>query len=278
MNIENPQISVLMGVYYQRDSIDLLERSIFSILNQSFFDFELLICDDGSNIQSSSFLSELAKKDIRIRLVRHGNLFTLPEKLNACLVESRGKWVARMDDDDYSHPERFERQLKYLNSHPEVSVVGCNVNLCLEGQIIGQRILPEFPSLHDFYFVQPYIHPALIFRKDALVAVGGYSESPHCILCEDYDLLLRMYTAGYHGYNLQEILFDYTIPATAKGNRKMRHRWNEVVTRYYRFRELKVLPSAWPYVIKPLAVGVLPEPLLRIIKQWKNRANKENII
>ena len=82
-----------------------------------------------------------------------------------------------------------------------------------------------------------------MFRKDVLLNVGGYSEEKSCILCEDYDLLLRLYAAGYHGYNLQECLLDYTVSATAKGNRKMSHRWNEVVTRFHRFRELGVLPA-----------------------------------
>ena len=66
--------------------------------------------------------------------------------------------------------------------------------------------------------------------------------------------------------NLQENLLDYTLPQTAKGSRKMRHRWNETVTRYCRFRELGILPQALPYVIKPLAVGLLPEPVLRRLK------------
>ena len=65
---------------------------------------------------------------------------------------------------------------------------------------------------------------------------------------------------------MQEVLFDYTIPATAKGNRKMRHRWNEAVTRYRRFGELGLLPGALPYVVKPLAVGLLPEKVLKRLK------------
>ena len=119
---------------------------------------------------------------------------------------------------------------------------------------------------------QPYVHPALLFRRACLDAVGGYSEDPRCILCEDYDLLLRLYEAGFTGANLQEILFDYTIPVTAKGSRRMKHRWNEAVTRFRRFRGLGVLPRAWPYVLKPLAVGLVPERLLYALK--KKRENR----
>ncbi|BDF71429.1 hypothetical protein CE91St41_13440 [Oscillospiraceae bacterium] len=97
--------------------------------------------------------------------------------------------------------------------------------------------------------------------------VKGYSGNRSCILCEDYDLLLRLYTKGVQGANLQETLFDYTIPVRAKGNRTMVHRWNETVTRWYRFRELKVLPSALPYVVKPLVVGLMPEKMVKKLKK-----------
>lgn len=260
-------VSVLMGTYYLRQDVGLLERSIRSILMQSVSTLELLICDDGSSAQAQILLDQLAHKDNRIRLIRHGNLLTLPAKLNACLSQSSGKWLARMDDDDCSHPQRLEQQINFLETHPEIAFAGCNVNLCRDGQQLGTRCFPEYPTVRDFYFSQPFIHPTLIFRREALLAVGGYSEDKHCILCEDYDLLLRLYTEGYKGANLQEILFDYTMPATSKGNRKMRHRWNEVVTRYKRFSGLDVLPTAWPYVIKPVIVGLLPESVLKKLKR-----------
>ena len=242
-------------------------RSIESILNQTFDNFELLICDDGSSCQACAYLDDIASRDSRVRLIREGSLFTLPQKLNACLKNAKGHKIARMDDDDASHPDRFKKQVDYLNEHPEVAFVGSLVHLYQNGSIVGTRSFPEFPSVRDFFFTQPFIHPALMFQRECLFAVGGYSEKKHCILCEDYDLLLRLYSAGYSGANLQEILFDYTIPLTAHGNRKMKHRWNEVVTRYIRFRELGELPRAFPYVIKPIIVGLIPEKILRKLKK-----------
>ena len=266
MRHKQPLISVLMGVYYKKDDIALLRRSVESILGQTVSDFEFLICDDGSTKQAMCYLQDIAAMDHRIKLIRRGNLFSLPEKLNACLDQAQGQFIARMDDDDYSHPQRFAKQLAFLEQHSEISFVGCNVNLW-RNEIVGQRCLPELPTVRDFYFVQPYIHPALMFRKDALSAVRGYSEERHAILCEDYDLLLRLYTAGYQGANLQDYLLDYTLPATAKGNRKMKHRWNETIIRWQRFGELGCFPGAFPYVIKPLAVGLLPNKLLKKLKK-----------
>ena len=142
-----------------------------------------------------------------------------------------------------------------------------NVALVRDGTSIGKRSFPEYPTVQDFYITQPYIHPALIFRREVLEAVGGYSERKSCVLCEDYDLLLRLYKKGFYGANLQEILLNYTVPVTAKGNRNMKHRWNESVVRWQRFYELGVLPGAIPYVIKPLAVGLLSESILAEIKK-----------
>lgn len=264
-----PLISVLMGVYYRRPDTALLERSIQSILTSNLQNLELLICDDGSSCEASALLNLMAKKDNRVRLIRSENLFSLPSKLNACLKAAKGDWIARMDDDDYSHPQRLEKQLDFLKRHPEIAFVGCNVNLCRDCRNVGIRRLPEYPEVRDFYFVQPYIHPALMFRRNVLLEVGGYSEDAHCLLCEDYDLLLRLYAAGYRGANLQETLFDYTIPSTAKGNRTMRDRWNETVTRWRRFKELRVLPCTLPYVIKPILVGLLPNPVLQQLKKKK---------
>ncbi len=265
--MEYPLISVLIGVYYRREDTTLLERSIGSALAQSYPNLELLICDDGSNPQAIACLDVLAAQNGCIRLIRQGDLFTLPVKLNACLARAKGEWIARMDDDDFSHPQRLERQLRFLQEHPEAAFVGCNANLIRGGEAVGVRTLPQRPTVRDFYFVQPYIHPTLLFRRDALQAVGGYSEDKRCILCEDYDLLLRLYEAGYTGANVQEILFDYTLPATTKGSRRMIHRWNETVTRWRRFRRLGQLPRALPYVVKPLIVGLIPEALLKRLKR-----------
>lgn len=262
-----PKISVLMGIYDKSQNISVLQRSVESILKQTFSDFEFLICDDGSSLQIQTYLEEASQYDFRIRLIRPGNAFLLPVKLNRCLAEARGLFLARMDGDDVSHPDRFAKQMIFLQKHPSVSFVGCNVRLIRQGQMLGNRCFPEFPQVRDFYITQPFIHPTLLFRREVLEAVNGYREDKSVILCEDYDLLLRLYARNFRGANLQETLFDYTIPATAKETRKMKHRWNETVTRWQRFREMELLPAALPYVVKPLVVGMLPEKILKSIKR-----------
>lgn len=260
------EISVLMGVYYQREDVSLLSRSVESILAQTAADFEFLICDDGSAKEAMTLLDQYAARDGRIRLIRPGGAYSLPKKLNACLRSANGSFIARMDDDDCSLPKRFEEQICELDRHPEIAFVGCSAALCRGTESFAQRRFPEFPTAEDFLMTQPYLHPTLMFRKEALDAVGGYCEDDYCDHCEDYDLLLRLYARGYRGMNLQQVLFHYTAP-DAKGNRTMRHRWNETRTRWRRFRELGILPRAMPYVVKPVITGLLPVPILRRLKE-----------
>ena len=81
-----------------------------------------------------------------------------------------------MDDDDISHPDRLQKQLAYLEQHPEIDFLGCNVNQIMDGRDLGVRCLPERPAVRDFLFTMPYVHPALLFRRDVLENVGGYRE------------------------------------------------------------------------------------------------------
>lgn len=258
-------VSVIMGIRYTKDDIAQLQRSVDSILDQSFADFEFLICDDGSTDDAKAYLEGLT--DDRIRLVRKDSCLDLASKLNLCLKYSRGHFIARMDDDDWSRSDRLEKEVAFLVSNQDIAFVGCNAALIQNGQKIGERHLPEQPVVKDFYITQPYIHPTLVFRAEALKAVGGYRESVDCILCEDYDLLLRLYEHGYAGANIQETLLDYTVPLPGMGKRKMIHRWNETVTRYRHFRTLGLLPGAMLYVAKPLLTGLLPEAVLSRIKR-----------
>lgn len=264
---DRPLVSVLMGTLYRQIDTALLERSITSILVQSYPNFEFLICDDGSTTEAVELIDRFAEKDQRIRPVRIGSLFDLARKLNICLKESKGTLIARMDDDDYSRQDRFEKQIIWMERHPEISFLGSNVALYQEKRRIGIRRLPGFPTETDFLFRQPYVHPAMMFRRDALLAIGGYSEGKNCVLCEDYDLLLRLYEAGFQGANLSECLLDYTLPAAGKSSRRMCHRWNETMIRYQHFKKLQLLPGAYPYVIKPLMVGLIPKGILERLQE-----------
>ena len=262
-----PLVSILMGVRYQRGDISFLERAIHSIQAQTYSNWEFLICERDSTAEARVRLERFVQEDARIHLVDGRGTASLSERLNRCIREAQGEWLARMDDDDFSHPKRITVQMEYLQENPQAAFVGCIAQLERDGQPVGIRQLPQAPIVRDFLFVQPFLHPTLLFRRKALEQMGGYCEEPRCLGCEDYDLLLRLYEAGLRGENIQEPLFTYTLPPLGNKKRTMALRWNEAKTRYIRFIALRLLPKALPYVVKPMAVGLVPEAVLIRVKQ-----------
>lgn len=271
MESEAPLISVLMGIRYRREDIYLLKRAVNSILTQSYPNLEFLICENDSTEKAKDYLRRLEQEEARVRLIEGAGADTLAAKLNRCLRAATGQYIARMDDDDVSSPERFSIQMEYLQTHPKFAFVGSVANLERDGKAAGRRTLPEKPTVRDFYFVQPFLHPTLLFRREALEAAGCYCEKFRCDGCEDYDLLLRLYERGMAGANVQSPLLTYTLPPLGTSNRSMAFRWNEVKTRFVRFRALGLLPGAMPYVVKPLAVGLLPAGVVETLKERRQR-------
>lgn len=263
---KQPLISVCMGVRYRREGLALLERSICSIQAQTYSNWEFLICERDSTPAAKCRLDSFTQKDSRIRLIDGTGTVGLAGQLNRCIAEAKGEWIARMDDDDFSHPGRLAAQLEYLQENSQIAFVGCIAQLERDGKPVGIRRFPQSPSVRDFLFVQPFLHPTLLFRRETLEQAGGYSEEPRCVGCEDYDLLLRLYERGLTGANIQKPLFTYTLPPRGSKKLTMALRQNEVKTRYIRFKSLGLLPKALPYVIKPVAVGLIPRQLLEFLK------------
>ena len=246
-----------MGVLYKSENIALLKRSVESMLAQSIKEIEFLICYKELSKAAQKYLLEISKQDQRVILIDGHRCNHLGGQLNLCISKAKGEFIARMDDDDFSYPDRLKKQLEFLKKRHEIQFVGCNVKLVCEGKEIGARELPAYPGVKDFLFTQPYVHPTMMFRKTVLEKVGGYSDNKNQEGCEDYDLFLRLYEQGLYGANLGEMLLDYTIPLNEKNKRTMRWRLNEVKTRFARFKALGLLPRAVFYVVKPVAVGLV---------------------
>lgn len=109
---KNPIISVLMGIYNEKNK-NYVIQAIDSILQQSFTDFEFIICDDGSTNEFYAWLQDVCRKDSRIRLLRNDKNMGLSYTLNRCMKHARGKYYARMDADDISKENRLKKQLLF---------------------------------------------------------------------------------------------------------------------------------------------------------------------
>lgn len=262
-----PKISVIMSIYNQWNR-EYLEQAVMSILNQTFGDFEFIIYDDGSDPAICRQLEKYERFDDRVVLIRSRENCGLAYSLNTCINVARGKYLARMDDDDISEPERLAVQYEYMEKHPEIAYVGCNARLIDSGGVWGHRIMPEFPLKHSFLRYSPFIHPSVLIRRSIFDTQEAYRFSKATWRCEDYELFMRLMRLGYRGANIQQELFCYREDANSYRKRRFRYRVDEMKLRYRNFRELGMLyPIGWLYVLRPLAAAIVPSKLIYMMKK-----------
>ncbi len=257
-----------MGTYNETNRKHV-RLAIDSILRQTFTDFEFIICDDGSEIGFYRWLAQYCKKDKRIILLRNDKNHGLAFTLNRCLEYAKGDFIARMDADDISMAARLERQHSFLASHAAYALVGCYAYLFDEKGVWGIRRLPEKPGKMSFLQTSVFIHPAVMIRREVIEELHGYDEQPWKLRVEDYDFFMRMYVAGYCGYNLPETLFAYRENNSSYRKRKLRWRFHECAVRYCGFQSLGVLHGNIRYVVKPLAAGMIPAWVMRVLRKIK---------
>lgn len=265
-----PEISVIMGIYNE-EKHEQVELAVDSILHQTFSDFEFIICDDGSAPEHYNWLRKYCEKDDRILLLRNTRNQGLSYALNTCLKKASGKYIARMDADDISKPERFQKQWDYLEGHLEIAMVGTGVELIHSEGCWGQRIPPLHPRKEDFLMGSPFIHPTIMMRREVYQDLGGYSTENYAERTEDYDLFMRMYAQGYQAVNLPELLLQYREDAISYQKRKYRYRIYEYQVRKRGFRLLGIQKHHYHYVIKPLVIGLIPAWMMKILKRLQYR-------
>lgn len=204
-NAVYPLVTVLMSVY---NGEPYLKKTIDSILNQSYSDFEFLIINDGSTDASRSILEHEAKRDPRIKVISRDNQ-GLVASLNYGLSRACGQLVARIDADDIAYPQRLEKQVAYMADHPELLALGSAITLIdNQGRSIKQISYPSGTKRvkSAMMYGSKLAHPAVIMRREQVLQIGAYREA--CRHAEDYDLWLRLLEVGEID-NLEEPLLYY---------------------------------------------------------------------
>lgn len=251
------QISVLMGIY---NCAATLPTAIDCILLQTVTDWELILCDDGSS--DDTYEVARAYRDRypdQIILVKNEKNMGLNYTLNHCLSHAKGEFIARMDGDDLCSPDRFEKELRALEQHPEMAVVSTEMTYFDETGTWGRCHANPLPQKKDFLYGTPFCHAPCMARRTAVCSVGGYTDDPKYLRVEDYDLWVKLYAAGYRGMNLQEPLYQMRDDRHAFARRKFQYRINEARVICKAVRVLKL--PVWNYVraAKPIVVGLMPK-------------------
>lgn len=199
-----PRVSAIMSVY---NAADYLREAIDSILNQSFTSFEFIIVDDCSSDGSAGIVESLS--DPRIRLIRNDVNLGLAKSLNTALGLARGDYIARMDSDDVSLPRRLEKQVAFMDSHPEVGVSGTWIRYFGAGQAV-LRLPTDHDTLAAAMIFGPHlVHPTVMMRR-SLVEKYDLQYDAAFKRSQDYDLWWRV-APHTRLANLGEVLLNYRL-------------------------------------------------------------------
>lgn len=261
-----PTVSVIMGIYNCEET---LATSINSIINQTFKDWELILCDDDSSDSTLEIAKKFQTKYSNISLIKNERNMGLAYSLNRCLKVAKGKYIARMDGDDICFPERFQKQVIFLNETPEYKVVGSAAVLYVNNKLKSIRNMREIPSKFDLARDVPFIHPTIMMHKEIYDILEGYTVSKITRRGQDADLWFRFYAAGYKGYNLQIPLIKYHESIEDYKKRNLKVRLMGIKRRFIGFKRLKLPLIYYIYIFKPLLTGLVPNSIMYLYHQRK---------
>ncbi|MCW8690622.1 glycosyltransferase [Acinetobacter baumannii] len=205
MTFERPLISVLIPVYNVEAFVN---EAVLSICNQTYKNLEIIVVDDCSTDNTYNLVANLASIDSRIKLYKNSKNSKIVKTLNFALEQATGDFVARMDGDDISAPERLEKQLDFLIKNPQYFLVGSHVNtIDSNNNVIGRQEMPIKDEIINktIKYASPVLHIWLA-KREVYNQLNGYREIPGA---EDYDFLLRMHSLGLLFTNLNS--FEYSV-------------------------------------------------------------------
>lgn len=270
------KVSIIMGIY---NCADTLSEAIESIVNQTFTNWKLIMCDDGS--KDNTFEIALKYKTMypdKIVLIQNEKNMGLNYTLNHCLKYVEGEYVARMDGDDISLPTRLEKEVEFLENNKEYAIVSTPMILFDENGDWGRSYSIEKPTKNDFILHSPvHCHAPCMIRKEAYLDVGGYTVDKRMLRFEDVNLWYKLYAKGYIGYNLSEPLYKMRDDHSAAQRRSLKSRMNGVYVTYRGFQLFKLPWYMYIYVIidfvRHLIKGIMPEWLYMMFH--RRSANKK---
>lgn len=257
MFIDNGKVSVIMAVYNCEDTV---AAAIDSILKQTYENWELIICNDCSTDNTYDVVKKYADEySDKIILVENKTNMKLPASLNHCLKYVTGKYVARMDGDDLSYPERFEKQVSFLNSHPDIDLVGTGMAVFNGQKITGKTVKPNSVDKYSLKTHPCFCHATIMTYKYVYDKLGGYSLEKRAVRVEDVDLWFRFFANGFKGANISDLLYQVTDDEAAYKRRKFAQRINAMKTLFHGYRILHYPIRYYPLVFLPVIKGFAPK-------------------
>lgn len=261
------KISIIMGVY---NCAPTLRESIDTIIAQTYEDWEFIICDDGSKDDTLKIVKDYKQRypEKFVVLVNHSNK-GLNATLNKCLSAANGAYIARQDGDDISVSSRLQKEVEFLDSHPEYAFVSSNMSFFNDQGIWGEWKNPETPQRKDFFRQSPcFCHAPCMIRREAFFDVGGYTEKDRYLRCEDVNLWYKLYAKGYKGYNIQEPLYMMRDDQNAYRRRTVKNRINIILTEWDGMRSLHCGLTDYRFFVKKAVKNLVAIVTPKIIYKY----------
>ena len=277
--MSSPKVSVIMGIYNGEKT---MKRAIDSIIEQTFTDWELIICDDCSTDNTYKIAMEYSEKDERVKVIKNDKNMRAAYSRNQCISVATGQYIAVMDDDDICFPERLEKQVKYLDEHAEMSVVGAAaVVFDEEGEKYVRGLGNPYPFVSETKkrpILMPIIHPTTMMRKKSFDLLKGYRVSPETMRAEDLDLFYRFRLEGMNGYILQEPLIKYHESLKDYKKRTIKAAIGTVKVNKKYFKLFNVPFKYRYFAYKPFISAILPDRFMvwyhkRTVDKKKGKKN-----
>lgn len=268
--MDNSKISVIMGIY---NCSDTLPRAIDSIIAQTYSDWELIMCDDASTDNTYDIAKSYADSyPDKIILIRNEKNSRLSYSLNQCLKYANGKYIARMDGDDISLPQRFEKQVEYLKKNPDVDLVGTAMQRFNDEGLADILWPKEHPDKYALRYGVTFQHATIMTYKYVFDKLNGYTVSKRTMRSQDYDLWFKFYAEGFHGDNIMEPLYLVKEDIGAIKRRTFNNRLNIFRTTCYGFKLLG-FPKRW--LIQPAVDMIVKSLIPSRVFLWYRKVEKK---
>ncbi len=273
---EAKKISILMGIY---NCTATLDEAINSIISQTYTNWQFIICDDGSKDNSYDIAKKYEKMDPdRFVVIKNKSNIGLNSTLNRCLKIADGDYIARMDGDDVCAPTRFQKEVEFLNDHPDYAIVSTYMTTFDENGEWGCIKTLEYPQVKDFpTHVPMFCHAPCMIRKEAFMNVGGYTEDKRLLRVEDYHLWYKFYAKGYKGYNIQEALYKMRDDRNALHRRTVKARFNGIYATFVGFKMVHLPKWMYIYAIKNAVAEIIkiiiPDKLYMLLHKRRLNTN-----